>query len=213
MALPTNQPIAPLRNTAATMRGPSATNQEQPFHPIYNYAVVTDAEEGLILVNIDTMADGEPRNNFLQARGDLERGWRAERRAAHHAGRPLSPISPPTPAWSSSISPIRCIRALAADRPAAATRAPRALQFRYLWVTDAEGAEAVRRDPAGPAGAGAIGDDAAGRCARASMSPAPMPMSPARRDGLVIVNVTKPERPAIYRKVDFRRADERCRRT
>ena len=42
------------------------TNQEQPFHPIYNYALVTDAEEGLILVDVDTLADGEPRNNFLK---------------------------------------------------------------------------------------------------------------------------------------------------
>ena len=42
------------------------TNQEQPFHPIYNYAVITDAEEGLILVNVNTLADGDPRNNFLK---------------------------------------------------------------------------------------------------------------------------------------------------
>ena len=39
-------------------------NQEQPFHPIYHYAFVTDAEEGLILVNVDTLADGDPRNNI-----------------------------------------------------------------------------------------------------------------------------------------------------
>ena len=31
--------------------------------PIYHYAAITDAEEGLILVNIDTLADGEFRNN------------------------------------------------------------------------------------------------------------------------------------------------------
>ena len=41
-------------------------NQEQPFHPIYNYAVVTDADEGLILVDVNTLADGDPRNNFLE---------------------------------------------------------------------------------------------------------------------------------------------------
>jgi hypothetical protein len=61
MALATNQPIAPLRNTEA-MR---AANQEQAFHPIYHYAVITDSEEGLILVDVDTLADGDPRNNFL----------------------------------------------------------------------------------------------------------------------------------------------------
>ena len=74
-------------------------NQEQRFHPIYNYAVVTDSEEGLYLVNVDTMADGEPRNNFLAARlgrCNLEREWRAERRPPRHPGRPLTPISSPT---------------------------------------------------------------------------------------------------------------------
>ena len=62
MALPTNQPIDPLRNTPELRE----MNQEQPFLPIYNYAVVTDTEEGLILVNVDTLADGEFRNNFLK---------------------------------------------------------------------------------------------------------------------------------------------------
>ena len=42
------------------------TNQEQPFHPIYNYALITDAEEGLILVDVNTLQDGEARNNFLK---------------------------------------------------------------------------------------------------------------------------------------------------
>ena len=42
------------------MRG---DNEEQPLHPIYNYAFITDAEEGLILTDINTLADGDPRNN------------------------------------------------------------------------------------------------------------------------------------------------------
>ena len=63
VALPTNQPINPLRNQGDLMR---IDNQEQPFHPIYNYAVVTDAVEGLILVNVNTLADGNPLNNFLK---------------------------------------------------------------------------------------------------------------------------------------------------
>ena len=63
MALPTNQPIHPDRNQGDLMR---VDNQEQPFHPIYNYAVITDSEEGLILTDVNTLADGEPRNNFLE---------------------------------------------------------------------------------------------------------------------------------------------------
>ena len=63
IALPTNQPINPLRNDGELIR---VTNLEQPFHPIYNYAVITDATEGLILTDVTTLADGEPRNNHLQ---------------------------------------------------------------------------------------------------------------------------------------------------
>ena len=63
VALPTNQPIAPLRNQGELMR---VTNQEQAFHPIYHHAFITDSVEGLIVVNVNTLADGEPRNNFLK---------------------------------------------------------------------------------------------------------------------------------------------------
>ena len=41
-------------------------NQEQPIHAIYSYAFVTDQEEGLIVVNVDTLSDGEARNNFFE---------------------------------------------------------------------------------------------------------------------------------------------------
>ena len=47
-------------------------NQEQPFHPLYNYAFVTDAEEGLILVDVNTLADGEPRNNDARSSAHVE---------------------------------------------------------------------------------------------------------------------------------------------
>ena len=62
MALPTEQSIAPTRNEGDLMR---IENQEQPFHPIYHYAFITDSEEGLIVTNVDTLADGEARNNFF----------------------------------------------------------------------------------------------------------------------------------------------------
>ena len=63
VTLPTTQPIAPSKNQGDLMR---VANQEQPFHPIYNYAAITDSEEGLILVDVNTLQDGEPRNNFLK---------------------------------------------------------------------------------------------------------------------------------------------------
>lgn len=59
VALPTNMPIDPTRKVIPE-------NQEQTWHPLYHYAYVTDREEGLILVNVDTLANGSPRDNFLK---------------------------------------------------------------------------------------------------------------------------------------------------
>ena len=57
MALPTNQPIAPGRNQGDRC---AIDNEEQPFHPHLSLRLLTDAKEGLIAVNVDTLADGEP---------------------------------------------------------------------------------------------------------------------------------------------------------
>ncbi len=57
--LPTNMPVAPFREQLPE-------NKETPMHPIYHYALIADAEEGLILVNVDTLQDGDPTNNFLE---------------------------------------------------------------------------------------------------------------------------------------------------
>ncbi len=62
VVLPTTQPVAPNRNQGDLMR---KTNQEQAFHPIYNYAFITDRVEGLIATDVNTLADGEFRNNKL----------------------------------------------------------------------------------------------------------------------------------------------------
>jgi hypothetical protein len=41
-------------------------NFEQPIHPLYAYIYVTDRYEGLILVSAATLLDGNPTNNFLE---------------------------------------------------------------------------------------------------------------------------------------------------
>jgi hypothetical protein len=40
-------------------------NEEQPLSPIYNYAFVTDLKEGLVIVDVSCLFDGDPENNFL----------------------------------------------------------------------------------------------------------------------------------------------------
>ena len=138
MALPTNQSIAPLRNEGDLMR---VTNQEQRFHPIYHYAVITDAEEGLILTNVDTLADGEPRNNFLTR----ALTWNPDGllNGAQHItlGGQIAYILTPkglvivdldNPLQPKHLSTISLVDARAS-----------ALQFRYLFVTDRSGLRVV----------------------------------------------------------------------
>ena len=60
VALPTTMPMAPNRQTQFIPE-----NQEQPIHPLYRYAYVADREEGLILVDVTTLSDANPSNNFL----------------------------------------------------------------------------------------------------------------------------------------------------
>jgi len=196
MALPTDQPINPLRNTA-TMR---EMNQEQSFLPIYSYAAVTDSVEGLILVNVETMADGEFRNNFLKRAVTWNEG--GVLKGARHivlagsvayitadAGLVVVNLADPLHPRLAAVRPLRDARASA-------------LQFRYLWVTDAEGVKLfdVTRllDPVPvPSGTIAMPDARRLYVARTYAYIA------AGRQGLVIANVTNPTRPLLYKTVDF----------
>jgi hypothetical protein len=195
MALPTNQPINPLRNTPLMRQ----MNQEQAFDPIYHYAVVTDAKDGLILVNVDTLADGDPRNNFLKRAvtwnpGNVLAGARHVTLAGHvayiaaDAGLVVVNLADP-------LRP-----KLAATVPLADARAS-AIQFRYLWVTTAEGLRVldVTRLLA-PKPLPAIVKLADARRVYVARTYAYVAAGP---DGLVIVNVTNPEAPKLYAKETF----------
>jgi hypothetical protein len=138
MALPTNQNIAPERNQGDLMR---IDNQEQPFHPIYNYALVTDSESGLILVDVNTLVDGEFRNNLLEA--DLVWNENDILKGARHiviggyfvyiiadAGLVILNLDNPLEPKLEKVIELNDGRASA-------------LQFRYLFVTDADGLKVV----------------------------------------------------------------------
>ena len=194
MALPTNQPIAPERNTPIMRQ----INQEQPFLPIYNYAAVTDSVEGLVLVDINTFADGEFRNNNLKRAvtwnpdGVLD-GARhivlAGEVAYITAKRGLVVVDLKDP-----LKP-----RLAAVRDLPDARAS-AIQFRYLWVTDRDGLKlfdvTTLRDPvAVPEATVAMADARRIYVARTHAYVA------AKAEGLVIVNVTRPRAPVVAMKV------------
>ena len=196
MALPTNQPIAPSRDTPAMQ----AMNQEQAFHPMYNYAAITDSEEGLILVDINTFADGNPRNNFLRRavtwnENGVLNGARHITLAGHFAyiaaaaGLVVVDLDDPLHPRLTATLPLRDARASA-------------LQFRYLWVTDADGVKLfdvthMDRPRPVPSGSVALADARRIYLARTYAYVA------ARQDGLVILDIANPEAPKLYQKVTF----------
>jgi len=191
VALPTNQPIDPLRNTEF-MR---TANQEQPFHPIYNYAFVTDSEEGLIVVDVNTLADGDPLNNFLKRaltwnEGGVLTGARHITIAGHYfyiatdrAVVTLNMNDPLNPKVA-NVLPLSDPRATA-------------VQFRYLFITTAQGLQVA---------------DITKLNEPKLVERATVPMADARKvylartyayvaagsEGLVIVDIEKPEAPEVY---------------
>jgi hypothetical protein len=210
MALPTNQPIAPTRNEAMANTGrpqPDGStisllqeNQEQRFHPIYNYAVVTDAEEGLYLVDVNTLADGDPRNNRLRRAvtwnpDGVLNGARHVTLAGHFAyiaaAAGLVVVDLDDPLHPRHVVTLPLIDARAS-----------AIQFRYLWVTDAEGLklfDVTRLAAPMPVPSATIRFDDARRVYLART----YAYVAAKGQGLAIVNVTNPERPAAPVFVTF----------
>ncbi|HEY7775139.1 MAG TPA: hypothetical protein VIC02_01250, partial [Kineobactrum sp.] len=186
VVLPTNQPIHPDRNEGELMRD---INLEQPFHPIYDYALITDAVEGLILTDVNTLSDGEPRNNMLKR--DITWNEGGVLTGARHmvlggsfayiiadAGLVVVDLDQPLAPELVTVVPLNQSHSVA-------------LQFRYLFVTDADGLKVVDiTQPRAP-----VLDQAN-----------VIPLAQARRmhlartyayvaagsDGLVIVDITKP---------------------
>jgi hypothetical protein len=196
VALPTNQPINPLRNTPELRE----LNEEQAFHPIYNYAFVTDSVEGLFVVDVTTMADGEFRNNFLKRNATFNpdgvlNGAQHITLAGHYAyitakvGLVVVDLDNPLKPKLVTTIPMNDARASA-------------MQFRYLWVTDAEGVKLfdvtdMRKPIAIPSGTIAL------KNARKLYLARTYAYIAAKDEGLVIVNVTKPAAPVIYKKETF----------
>ena len=138
VALATTQPVDPTRSIGKQMQG---DNQEQPMHPVYRYAYITDAEEGLILTDIATLHDRDPRNNFLERaltwnEGGVLRGARHLAIAGNtfyvvaDAGIVVLDLSEPLKPKAIATIPIRGARAAQ-------------VQFRYLFATAADGLHVV----------------------------------------------------------------------
>jgi hypothetical protein len=192
VALPTNQPIDPTRNTGDMMR---KDNLEQPFHPLYNYAYITDAREGLILTNVSTLVDREPRNNFLKRALTWNPGGVLN--GARHLTIAGSVVYVSTPRGVVVVSIDNPLQPkVLAEVPLEDARST-AVQFRYLFVTDGRGLEVVditHPDKPQLIPSNTISLAAANRVyvARTYAYVAAGP------DGLVIVDVTKPASMRLF---------------
>lgn len=184
-ALPTNMPVAPFRKQLPE-------NLEEPLHPIYHYAFISDREEGLIVVNVDTLQDGDPTNNFLRrsatwnqdgvltgARSIQLAGARAFV-STEHALRIVNLEDPLNPSLISSAE---------FEQPSSV-----AVQFRYAFVTDRRGLHVLDiTDITAPSKVAFVplADARSVYVARTYAYVA------GGSEGLVVVDVTRPEHPSI----------------
>lgn len=198
MAIGTTQPISVARNDMIREKFPE--NHEQAMHPLYRYAVITDSVEGLILVDIETMADGEFRNNKLSRaltwnEGNVLAGARHVTLGGRYAyittdaGLVVLDLSVPLEPKVTAQLPLSDARASA-------------LQFRYLWVTDADGVklfDVTNLAQPVPVLSGTVPLANARKIylARTYMYVA------AKQDGLVIVDVTRPAAPITWPALTF----------
>ncbi len=138
VTLPSTLGIDPLRQ-----RLPE--NEEQPISLTYGSVYVTDKEEGLVVVFVGTLVDGDPANNFFRD-SDVTRfnpdGKLTGARHSYMAGnnlyvvgdKGLFVIDVSTPSKPKLVGEL-----------AAGLNAPKAIavQFRYAFITDADGLKVV----------------------------------------------------------------------
>lgn len=172
-------------------------NEEQPIDPFYGFVYVSDREEGLVVVNVATLVDGRPDNNFLMKDvvfnpDGLLRGASFVAAAGHRLylttprGLFVIDVSDPLhPRMEGSLTSNflrnpHCV----------------AIQFRYAFVSDEEGLKVLDiSEPARPrpVANGSVRLKNAGRfyLARTYAYVANGP------EGLAIIDIENPERPRI----------------
>jgi hypothetical protein len=190
VALPTNMPVAPFKKQLSE-------NLETPMHEIYHYAFISDSVEGLIVVNVDTLQDGEPRNNYLERELTWnEGGILTGAQFIYLTGARAFVGTPDKVVVLDLEDPLdpRVEATWPARNPTGV-----AVQFRYAFMTDAEGFHVI--DITHP--------DKPRVVREASISlPDARNLYVARTyayvaggaEGVVIIDVERPEKPSVYDK-------------
>ena len=192
LSMITTQPIAPDRNQGDLMR---KVNQEKPTHPIYKYVAITDSVEGLILTDVGTLSDGEPRNNFLErALTWNENGILDGARNIEVGGRYAYIMADAGLVVLNMDAPLKPV--LVATVPLNNGR-DIAQQFRFLLVTDDDGLKTIDiTDPTNPfltSGNTIPLENANGVFVARTFA-----YVAAGQDGLVIVDVSDPASLKVY---------------
>jgi hypothetical protein len=188
VAAPTTLAVDPART-----RRPE--NEEQAIHPLYAYLYVADKDEGLILVNAATLLDGDPLNNYLK-----------RARPAFNPDGALTGanniVIAGTYAYITTDKALvivglndplnpRVVRQIPFNQPRAM-----AIQFRYVFVVDAEGLKVI--DVTAPEQArlveGALVPLADAHDVYVARTYAYVANG---KDGIAIVDVEQPERPRL----------------
>ncbi|MEM9556933.1 MAG: hypothetical protein AAGC60_21925 [Acidobacteriota bacterium] len=196
LALPTTMPMGFDREVPAS-------NLERPIHPIYRYAVVLDRVEGLILVDVATLTDGEPRNNLLE-RARFERGDDDGARVWTAGGALVGCSSVTLAGARAYVGCDDALRVVDLDQPLA----PRLVaelpelpgvrdlevQFRYAFAVDADGLAVLDlTEPASPRVAARLPLDDA----RALYVGRTDAFVAAGGEGVVIVDIESPRAPRV----------------
>lgn len=219
LGLPTTMPVAPWRCTPDT----HPANGDPPMHPIYRYAFVSDSREGLVVVNVDTLTDGDPANNFFRRTSIYGKdaynpdGLLAGASAVTVAGNLVyvaaerglvvvdfgsyrEPVDPAQACREGKPRPEPVLEprvvAVLDDLGRASALA---VQFRYLFATDEHGLAVVDvTDPRKPRLAARVRlEDARGLYVARTYA-----YVAAGRQGLVIVDIERPEAPVIDQVFD-----------
>ncbi len=195
VTLPSTLGVDPLRS-----RKPE--NMEQPVSPIYAWVFVTDREEGLVMVTVGTLLDGNPDNNFFDKEKTVRFNPGGKLTGAMHsfmAGTNLYVVG------ENGLFVVG-LRNDALEAPTlageltAGLKNPRAVgvQFRYAFVTDDEGFKVLDlTQPTKPK----------------LITGAFVPLKHARRfylartfayvadgaDGLAFIDISNPEKPKLER--------------
>jgi len=190
VALPTTMTIDPEREVRPD-------SQEQKIHPVYSYAFVTDREEGLVVVGpLHTLLNGNPLDNFVKRAASFNEGGVLTGASSMLVAGTTGYVTTPKALVVLDLADPLHPKVL--SQVEQGLKAPRAvaIQFRYLFVVDAEGLKVIDvTTPATPRLVdGALVPLKDGRGLYLARTYAYVA---AGSDGLVIVDIEKPEKPRL----------------